>query len=80
VQRRVTIEVTNIANGASYVREGLGVAILPPCVVPDDPAGLVVKHLVDADLDWPLGVAVSSLRRPSAAARALLALIDEKVG
>ena len=80
VQRHVTIEVTNIASGASYVREGLGVAILPPCVVPDDSRGLVVKHLVDADLDWPLGVAVSALRRPSAAARALLALIDEKVG
>lgn len=80
VQRRVTIEVTNIASGASYVREGLGVAILPPCVVPNDPRGLVVKHVAGADLDWPLGVAVSALRRPSAAARALVALIDEKVG
>ncbi|WP_250036253.1 LysR family transcriptional regulator [Paractinoplanes maris] len=80
VQRHVAIEVTDIANGAGFVREGLGVAILPPFVVPDDRTGLVLKSVADADLEWPLGLAVSALRRPSAAARALLALIDEKVG
>ncbi|WP_307873208.1 LysR family transcriptional regulator [Paractinoplanes ovalisporus] len=80
VQRHVAIEVTDIAGGAGFVREGLGVAILPTFVVPDDRTGLVLKKVVGADLDWPLGVAVSAVRRPSAAARALLALIDEKVG
>ncbi|WP_249997666.1 LysR family transcriptional regulator [Actinoplanes sp. M2I2] len=80
VQRHVAIEVTDIASGASFVREGLGVAILPPFVVPDDRTGLVIKNVTGADLEWPLGLAVSALRRPSAAARALLALIDEKVG
>ena len=80
VQRHVAIEVTDIASGASFVREGLGVAILPPFVVPDDRTGLVLKAVSGADLEWPLGLAVSALRRPSAAARALLTLIDEKVG
>ncbi|MCM4084988.1 LysR family transcriptional regulator [Paractinoplanes hotanensis] len=80
VQRHVAIEVTDIATGASFVREGLGVAILPPFVVPDDRTGLVIKSVADADLEWPLGVAFSAVRRPSAAARALLTLIDEKVG
>ncbi|GAB2591661.1 LysR family transcriptional regulator [Paractinoplanes abujensis] len=79
-QRHVAIEVTDIGAGASFVREGLGVAILPPFVVPDDRTGLVLKNVVGADLEWPLGVAVPATRRPSAAARALLALIDEKVG
>jgi hypothetical protein len=30
-----------------------------------------------ADLDWPLGVATSTVRPPGAAARALLELIDD---
>jgi hypothetical protein len=30
-----------------------------------------------ADLQWPLGVATSAVRAPSAAARALLARIDD---
>ncbi|GID32991.1 LysR family transcriptional regulator [Paractinoplanes brasiliensis] len=80
VQRQVAIEVTDIGSGASFVREGLGLAVLPPFVVPDDRTGLVLKTVAGADLEWPLGVAVSAVRRPSAAARALLALIDEKVG
>ncbi|WP_127504070.1 LysR family transcriptional regulator [Actinoplanes solisilvae] len=81
VQRQVVIEVTNIASGASYVREGLGVAILPPSIAADDDrTELVVKDIADAELDWPVGVAVPALRRPSAATRALLALIDGKVG
>ncbi|MBU2670545.1 LysR family transcriptional regulator [Actinoplanes bogorensis] len=80
VQRQVAIEVTDIGNGANFVREGLGVAILPLFVVPDDRTGLVLKTVTGADLDWPIGVAVSALRRPSAAARALLSLLDEKVG
>jgi len=38
---------------------------------------LILKRVSDAELEWPLGVAVSALRQPSAAARALLALIGE---
>jgi hypothetical protein len=32
-----------------------------------------------ADLDWPLGIATSAVRAPSAAARALLAMVDDYV-
>ncbi len=80
VQRQVVIEVTDIGSGAGFVREGLGVAILPPFVVPEQAPGLVTRSVADADLEWPLGVGVSALRGPSAAARALLSLIDEMVG
>jgi DNA-binding transcriptional LysR family regulator len=76
VGRRVAIEVIDIGAAADFVREGLGIAILPHFAV-RDPAGLISKGVTGADLEWPLGVAVSALRVPSAAARALLALIAE---
>jgi len=74
--RRVAIEVTDITSAAGFVREGLGVSMLPAFAVRDD-TGLILKRVSDAELEWPLGVAVSALRQPSAAARALLALIGE---
>ncbi|GAA2626982.1 LysR family transcriptional regulator [Paractinoplanes durhamensis] len=76
IRRRVGVEVIDIGSGASFVREGLGIAVLPPFAVPDR-RGLILKSVTGADLDWPLGVAVSAVRAPSAAARALLALIGE---
>jgi DNA-binding transcriptional LysR family regulator len=79
IQRHVVIEVIDIASGANFVREGLGVSILPTFAVPDR-SGLVLKSVTGADLGWPLGVATSAVRAPSAAARALIALIDQNVG
>jgi DNA-binding transcriptional LysR family regulator len=76
LQRQIAIQVTDIGSGAAYVREGLGVAILPPFAVPDR-RGLVVRPLAGSDLQWPLGLAVSALRAPSAATRALLELIEK---
>lgn len=76
--RRVGIEVIDIGAGADFVRHGLGVAILPRFAVPDG-LGLVVRTVTGADLAWPLGVATSAVRAPSAAARALLDLIDSAV-
>ena len=73
------VVVTDIGSGADFVREGLGVAFLPLFVVPDE-RGLIFKRVRDADLEWPLGIAVPSLRAQEAAARALLALIDARVG
>lgn len=77
--RQVAIQVTDIGSGASYVREGLGVAILPRFAVPDE-RGLVVRPLAGSDLEWPLGLAVSALRAPSAATRALIELIEKTIG
>jgi DNA-binding transcriptional LysR family regulator len=76
VEHRVAIEVIDIGSGASLVRHGLGIAILPRFAVPED-RGLDLLTVTGADLDWPLGVATSAVRAPSAAARALLALIDD---
>ena len=57
---------------------------LPPglctrCEVVEESATHIVREATigGADLEWPLGVAISALRAPSAAARALLALIGE---
>jgi DNA-binding transcriptional LysR family regulator len=75
-ERHVAIEVIDIGNAANFVREGLGVSILPRFAVRDE-TGLIVKRVTGADLEWPLGVAVSAVRAPSAATRALLALIGE---
>jgi DNA-binding transcriptional LysR family regulator len=78
VDRQVVIEVIDINSGAAFVGEGLGVAVLPRFAVPES-LGVVLLPVTGADLDWPLGVATSAVRAPSAAARALLALIDDYV-
>lgn len=75
VTRQVSTEVIDIGTGARFVAAGLGVAILPRFAVPPD-LDVVLRTVSDADLQWPLGVATSAVRAPSAAARALLALID----
>ena len=53
----------SIAVVADTYREGPGVAFLPLFVVPDK-RGLIFKRVRDADLEWPLGIAVPSLRAP----------------
>jgi DNA-binding transcriptional LysR family regulator len=76
VSRRITVEITNIAEGADYVRHGLGIALLPRFIVPRrrDLARLTVTG---ADLRWPMSLAIPAARTPSAAARALIAMIEE---
>ena len=76
VDRQVSVEVMDITSGAEFVSQGLGIAMLPRFAVRDD-KGLVVRPLADVDLQWPLGVATSAVRAPSAAALALLAMIDD---
>jgi DNA-binding transcriptional LysR family regulator len=78
IQRHVAIQVMDIASAASFVREGLGVSVLPQFAVPDR-RGLVVRPLGGSDLEWPLGVAVSALQAPSAATRALLEMIEKSI-
>jgi DNA-binding transcriptional LysR family regulator len=77
--RHVAIEVIDIGSAAAFVGEGLGIAVLPRFAVPEG-LGVVLLPVAGADLDWPLGVAASAVRTPSAAARALLALVDDHVG
>jgi DNA-binding transcriptional LysR family regulator len=77
VSRHVVLEVTDVATGADFVRHGLGIAILPEFVVPDSPE-LATSTIAGADLIWPMAVASSSTRRPSAAARVMLGLFEEQ--
>ncbi|MGW2938969.1 LysR family transcriptional regulator substrate-binding protein [Streptomyces sp. NPDC001156] len=78
VARRVVIEITELATGVAYVRNGLGVALLPWFALGD--AENVAALTVDgADLDWPMSLAVPSERTLSAAARAVIAMACEFV-
>jgi len=72
VARRVTIEIAD-ATGAEFVRHGLGVALLPR-FLPLRDAGVAVVPVTGADLRWPLSLATSAARTPSAAARAMIEL------
>jgi DNA-binding transcriptional LysR family regulator len=76
VPRRVAIEITDLATGVAYVRNGLGVALLPRFALgkAENVATLTVD---DADLDWPMSLAAPSERTPSAAARAMIAMACE---
>jgi DNA-binding transcriptional LysR family regulator len=76
IERQVSLEVIDVTAGARFVAHGLGVAIMMPFAVSPE-LDVVIRPLAEGGLDWPMGVATSSLRAPSAAARALLALIDD---
>ncbi len=79
VQRRVTLEIADLSTGLDYVRHGLGIALLPDYLLSGDlPAGVVVVPVGgQADLDWPVFLAVREDRTPSAAARALVELVGQ---
>ncbi|MEU4094231.1 LysR family transcriptional regulator [Streptomyces sp. NPDC026673] len=79
LERFVVIEVTDVTTTADYVRHGLGVALMPSFAVRADDPGVCVRPVAGAVLEWPLGVAYSSVRRPGAALTALLALIGRYV-
>ncbi|WNV89094.1 LysR family transcriptional regulator [Umezawaea sp. Da 62-37] len=78
VERRVTVEVANLGAVPDYVHQGLGVALVPDwdlsCA--DDVHPIALSGV---DLRWTLSLATSGTRRPSAALRALLAMVDQYV-
>ncbi|WP_433555378.1 LysR family transcriptional regulator [Pseudonocardia xinjiangensis] len=77
LHRHVAIEITDIVAAADFVRECIGVALLPGVAVrPGDDLRQV--RIVGADLDWPLSVAAPTARATGAAARALLSLLSEQ--
>src|SRR6201999_2989920 len=80
VERTVALEVSDIGTAATYIRNGLGIGFLSWTMLDDsDDAGLVTVPVSDCDLTWRLYVATSATRPPSAATRALLALIGERM-
>ena len=76
MQRQVTIETTNVANGADFVRHRLGVALLPRTnLAPDD--DLATLPVTDADLEWPVSLASPAGRNAGLAARRFADLAAE---
>ena len=79
VERTVALEVADIGTAATYIRNGLGIGFMSWSILDvSDDAGLVTVQVADCDLTWRLYVATSAVRPPSAATRALLALIGER--
>lgn len=76
--RRVSIEVTDIATAPAYVRNGLGIALLPRFAL-HDIHDLAVVPVTGADLGWPMSLATPKDRTLSAAATALVKLIQDRV-
>lgn len=80
VERTVTLEVADIGTAAAYIRNGLGIGFLSWSILDDiDDDGLVTVPVFDQSLSWRLYVTTSATRSPSAAVRALLSLIEERV-
>jgi DNA-binding transcriptional LysR family regulator len=77
IERTVALEVADIGTAAAYIRNGLGIGFLFQFMLDDiDGSGLATVRVADYDLQWRLYVATSATRQPSAAARALLSLIE----
>jgi DNA-binding transcriptional LysR family regulator len=74
----VSIEITNGATSAAYVQHGLGVALLPDFVAPSS-KNFARLPVTDADLRWSFALATPETRRGSAAARALLKLVEQRL-
>ena len=76
LRRRVTIEITDIADGVDFVRHGLGVAFRPrgAAIAYND---LTTLKVADAALDWPVSLAVPTQRSVSAATRAFTQLVED---
>jgi DNA-binding transcriptional LysR family regulator len=69
-----------IGTAATYIRNGLGIGFLFPFMLDQvGDSGLATVRIADYDLRWRLYVATSATRPPSAAARALLSLIEEEL-
>lgn len=79
LDRFVVIEVTDINTTAAYVRNGLGVALMPSFAIHPEDTGVRVRPISGAGLQWSLEIAYSSTRRIGAALKALLALIESYV-
>jgi DNA-binding transcriptional LysR family regulator len=74
VRRRVSIEITDVATATTFVRQGLGIALLPRFAIGADDE-VVTLPVAGADLEWPLSLAAPQDRAPSSATQALLELI-----
>jgi DNA-binding transcriptional LysR family regulator len=76
VEREVTLEVADIGTAEGFIRQGLGIGFLSQFLIHDD-TGLAAVQVADWELEWRLFIATLATRRPSAAANAFLAVLNE---
>lgn len=78
VQRTVSMQVSDVFTLLDLVARGLGVAVVPRPVIAKPQARALCAVPLTAAATWQVGVAESCTRRPSAAAHALLAMIQHQ--
>jgi DNA-binding transcriptional LysR family regulator len=74
-ERRIAVEAGGVEDAVDFVRHGVGVAIVPSYAARGDDAVRIVK-VKDETLEWSLHVATPRKRKPTAAVRALVDLVD----
>ncbi|MEV7601222.1 LysR family transcriptional regulator [Kitasatospora sp. NPDC089797] len=74
--RYVSVEVANAEAATAYVRQGLGVAILPDAYIDPGPALRLTGPGSDL-LTWSLSLATARNRHPGAATEVLAAMVEE---
>jgi DNA-binding transcriptional LysR family regulator len=74
LQRRVTMEIADVATCLELIRAGLGIAIMPPSLIPRGDPG-VVQRPTSPPITWHV-VMVTPASGPNAAAQALAALVN----
>ncbi|BBX64906.1 LysR family transcriptional regulator [Mycobacterium saskatchewanense] len=80
VARTIALEIADIGTTATHIRNGIGIGFLSRFIldeIGDD--GLATVRIADQDLCWRLYVAMSAVRPPSAAARAVFSLIEQMI-
>ncbi|QIS19940.1 LysR family transcriptional regulator [Nocardia terpenica] len=78
VERTITLEVADATMAAALIRAGMGIGFLAQFILDTvGSTGLTTVRIADLDLQWRLYIATPAARPPSAATRALLALIGE---
>jgi DNA-binding transcriptional LysR family regulator len=76
--RHVAVEIVAFEAAADYVRHRLGIALLPRGVVGAGD-GLVMLEVTGADLIWSVSLATPASRRPTAATRAFVKLVESQL-
>ncbi|MBY3321387.1 LysR family transcriptional regulator [Rhizobium laguerreae] len=75
--RSVQIEVAELKMIPDYVEHGLGIALLPPELIPAARPGLTVIPLRDVEIEWTLSVVVKAVEATSRTVSAFLHLIPQ---
>lgn len=80
VQRTIALEVADIGTTATHIRNGLGIGFLSRFILDEiGDSGLATVRISDYDLCWRLYVAISAVRPPGAATRAVFSMIEEMI-